>query len=137
MRRVVIGLLLTAHLAFAGASQSDTERASSNAAGDRLPLRVMYVGTLDSPRGKAFVSFLGRHFATVRTAPLDRQKPVRPRDVDVVLLDRPADPAEDYDAQKPRPSPLGHREAWELPLVLLGGAVPTHTARWALKGHWG
>ena len=66
IRRAILALSLFCSFGSAAPAQAQPVKT----VGDPLPLRVLYVGELDSPRGKAFDGFLRRHFASVRTAPV-------------------------------------------------------------------
>jgi len=57
-------------------------------AGDKIPLRILYVGLPDTERQKDFVSFLSRNFIEVKTADLDTFTEEQTRDSDVIILDK-------------------------------------------------
>jgi hypothetical protein len=96
----------------------------------RLDLRVLYVGNADTPRGKDYADFLRRHCKSVDVANREGFDPARARPADVVLLDwSQSDPR-----TKPTKSPLGKREAWDKPTVLLGSAGHLLAAAWEVRG---
>ena len=117
--------------------------AAALAAQDRHPQRLLFVGEPDTPRGKAFVEFLGAKFASVRAAKrFDDLGDLK--QVDVVVLDWPqqgagsisewmADPAK----KAARRAPLGERDAWTTPTVLLGSAGLNLACVWDVRGSYG
>jgi hypothetical protein len=99
----------------------------------KLPLSMLYVGNADTPRGKAYTDFLGKHFRRVLAAERKGFDPRRAADFDVVLLDwsqsdRNASPDERT------VSPLGPKEAWHKPTVLLGSAGLLLASIWEIHG---
>jgi len=92
-----------------------------------LPQRVLYVGH----RASDFEPFLKTHFAKAASVSLDGFKPSQAKDFDVVLLDWPQGifPHGASDG-----SPLGKREDWDKPTVLLGSAGLNLAIVWKLKG---
>ena len=94
-----------------------------------LPQRVLYVGH----RGAEFKPLLKRHFAKTQTVPREAFKPAQAKDYDVVLLDWPQ--SEEARADRLGKScPLGRREEWSKPTVLLGSAGLNLAVVWKLKG---
>jgi hypothetical protein len=95
----------------------------------KADLRVLYLGSPDTPRGKAYARFLGEHFRRAESAARVGFDPKRARDFDVVLLDWP------QEERPARPSsPLGPREAWGRPTVLLGSAGLMLAEAWEVHG---
>jgi hypothetical protein len=95
-----------------------------------FPRRVLFVGNQDTRRTAAFVELLEKHFAEVRVADRKSFKPAAAADVDVVLLDwsqQDTAPARDV-------SPLGDREEWSKPTVLLGSAGHLLAGPWQVIG---
>lgn len=93
-----------------------------------LPQRVLYIGH----RPDEFRPFLTNYFAVVETVPLKDFKPSRAKDFDVVLLDWPQSGTTRgawLDG-----SPLGNRDDWHKPTVLLGSAGLNLAVAWKLKG---
>jgi len=92
-------------------------------------LKILYVG---NERSEAFVTFLKPHVAAVSAQSKSEFSPVDAAAFDVVLLDwpqtgRPGD-------FPPKTSPLGKREEWGKPTVLLGSAGLNLAVVWKLKG---
>ena len=98
-------------------------------AGDpaKSDLRVLYVGTPSSPRGVAYAKFLAAHFRHAEAADRDGFDPGRAKGFDVVLLDWPQSERE----AKP---PLGPKDAWGKPTVLLGSAGLILAKAWEVHG---
>lgn len=97
-----------------------------------LPLRILYVGNLEKPRVKDFEPFLKRHFARVQIANRKSFDSGLVKDADVVLLDWQQNEGEEK--FPPSKSPIGERDAWTKPLVLLGSAGLHMAAVWDVKG---
>ena len=96
-----------------------------------LSLRVLYVGH----RSMEFEPFLKGHFARVESTPRESFQPQSAKDFDVVLLDWPqSDLARQ---QRIGTSPLGRREDWSKPTVLLGSAGLNLAVTWKVKGGCG
>jgi hypothetical protein len=90
---------------------------------------VLYIGTPSNSRGKAYTQFLTQHFRLVKGAERKGFSPQQALAFDVVLLDwsqdeRPAKPT----------SPLGPRETWGKPTVLLGSAGLLLAETWDIHG---
>ena len=121
MSKYLVGLLLACSWAAEG--QADEPVA-------RLDLRVLYVGNAGTPRGQAFADFLRRHCKAVDVAAREGFDPARAKTADVVLLDwSQSDPR-----TKPIQSPLGKREDWDKPTVLLGSAGHLLAGAWEVRG---
>lgn len=104
------------------------------AAGDEPPaLEILYLGNAGSPRAEAFKSFLGERFAKVTVVARDAFDPATASDVDVVLLDWAQ---EDVDLSRMGKieSPLGPRDEWSKPTVLLGSAGLLIASPWRTTG---
>ena len=56
--------------------------------GDKIPLKILYVGLPDTERQKDFVSFLSRNFIEVKTTGLDTFTEEQTKDSDVIILDK-------------------------------------------------
>jgi len=93
-----------------------------------LPQRVLYVGH----RPSEFRPFLQTNFATVATVEREMFKPEQTSNYDVVLLDWPQSGT--TDGAWLAGSPLGKREAWGKPTVLLGSAGLNLAVAWKLHG---
>lgn len=93
-----------------------------------LPQHVLYIGH----RAPEFEPFLKSHFAEVRSVSRYEFKPSQANNFDVVLLDWPQSGTTRgawLDG-----SPLGKREDWSKPTVLLGSAGLNLAVAWNLKG---
>lgn len=93
-----------------------------------LPQRVLYVGQ----RAADFGPFLKSHFAKAEVIPRDQFKPSQAEDFDVVLLDWPQ--GNYLHGAWLDDAPLGKREDWHKPTVLLGSAGLNLAVAWKLKG---
>jgi len=97
-------------------------------AAESVPLRVFYIGQ----RGGEFYPFLKGHFATVTAVAFQSITPAQVAAYDVVLLDWPQSGSTRgawLDG-----SPLGKREDWHKPTVLLGSAGLNLAVAWKLHG---
>ncbi len=83
----VMGILLSVPLSLFGFQRADTSASIAPAAGAKSALRILYVGNPESERTKDYVSFLGEHFAQVKTGDLASFKPEQTTGSDVVILD--------------------------------------------------
>jgi hypothetical protein len=96
----------------------------------RLPQRLLFVGNAQTQRTREFVAFFRKHFARVDVAEREGFDPGRARQADVVVLDwSQRDPR-----SKPPKSPLGKRELWDRPTVLLGSAGHLLAGAWEVRG---
>jgi hypothetical protein len=93
-----------------------------------LPLRVLYIGH----RAGQFVPLLKAHFTKVDSVVRDQFKPAQAEDFDVVLLDWPQSGG--MRGAWLDGSPLGKREDWKKPTVLLGSAGLNLAVAWKLHG---
>jgi hypothetical protein len=91
-------------------------------------LKVLYIGD----RNSEFVPFLKEHFTTVQSVSRQDFHPAQAKDFDVVLLDWPQSHA--MRGAWLDGSPLGRREEWSKPTVLLGSAGLNLAVAWKLKG---
>ncbi|HZR20909.1 MAG TPA: hypothetical protein VFE51_26740 [Verrucomicrobiae bacterium] len=104
----------------------------SAAAKDLKELSVLYIG---SERSAQFIPFLKVHVARVEAKSRQDFQTDQAASFDVVLLDWPqTGRPEDF---PPKASPLGKREAWTKPTVLLGSAGLNLAVVWKLKGGTG
>ena len=95
-----------------------------------FPQRVLYAGNRDTPRQRAFVELLEKRFSQVDVANRETFDPAQARDADVVLLDWSQQDKRSADYK----SPLGEREAWSKPTVLLGSAGLLLAGVWQIAG---
>lgn len=96
-------------------------------------LNVLYIGDTDSSRAKHFSAFLRENVAKVEVASRRTFKPADAEDFDIVLLDWPqSDSARDERSSSK--SPLGKREDWSKPTVLLGSAGLNLAVAWKVRG---
>ena len=93
-----------------------------------LPLRVLYIGH----RPEEFAPLLKEHFARVETVALNQFQPKQADVFDVVLLDWPQ--SSNMRGAWLDGSPLGKREDWQKPTVLLGSAGLNLAVVWKLHG---
>ncbi len=98
-------------------------------------LKVLYVGDTNAARARDFKAFLGTNVARVELAARVGFEPAMAKQFDVVLLDWPQ--SESRGEFPPKHSPLGPREAWTKPLVLLGSAGLHMAIVWEVKGGFG
>jgi hypothetical protein len=119
MRRV--GLVLIVLLSLPGWAASDGPM--------KIDLRVLYVGTPATPRGKAYAQFLQRHFRHAEATARQGFDPRQAAAFDVVLLDW----SQNERPEKPT-SPLGPLPAWDKPTVLLGSAGLLLAQAWEIHG---
>jgi hypothetical protein len=103
-------------------------------AADKQPLRVLYVGDVPSPRAADYREFLQARFARVETVSRRGFQPAQAQDFDVVLLDWPQG---SEGSDRPKTTPLGRREDWAKPTVLLGSAGLLTSMAWDIKGGHG
>lgn len=103
---------------------------------DRVPKQILYIGDAATPRAKAFREFLGEKFTKVVVADRDTFDPKQASEFDVVLLDWPQiqEGKTFEEIFPPKTSPLGKREEWKKPTVLLGSAGLMLSTVWGLKG---
>ena len=104
-------------------------------------LRVVFVGNADKARALDFRKFLQEQFTRVDLVDRKSCEPKQLEKADVVLLDwgQRDDGVMTWmmDRDKPRRCPLGRREDWRKPTVLLGSAGLNLATAWELKGGFG
>jgi len=93
-----------------------------------IPLRVLYIGH----RSADFAPFLKGHFAKVESTSRENFQPQSAKDYHVVLLDWPQ--GEIARQQRVGTSPLGKREDWAKPTLLLGSAGLNLAVAWKING---
>lgn len=98
-------------------------------------LKVLYIGEAGSPRSAAFNDFLKLKVGQVEIAARWLFKPDQAADFDVVLLDWPQ--SDRGDSANSKRSPLGDRQHWTKPTVLLGSAGLNLAIVWEVKGGFG
>jgi hypothetical protein len=98
------------------------------AAGDLADLKLLYIG---DRRADEYVAFLKPNVAMINVETREAFKPADAAPYDVVLLDWPQEGMNDF---PPKTSPLGARESWGKPTVLLGSAGLKLAVVWKLKG---
>ena len=108
----------------------------------RQPLRVLFLGDPDTDRTKDFRSFLTGHFAQVRVADRWHWERSWLKDADVVVLDwGQFDGISKWMLGKDRTveprCPLGRREDWTTPMVMLGSAGLNIAWAWDTVGSFG
>jgi hypothetical protein len=104
--------------------------APATAADGLLQKRIIYIGNAKTPRAQAFDEFLRSRFSEVTI--VDRQTfvPSSAAKADVVVLDWSQDDTDSANAK----SPLGPREEWSTPTVLLGSAGHLLASPWKIIG---
>jgi len=100
------------------------------------PQRLAFLGEPDSARTKAYTDFLQQRFASVTTFDRDDADLAKVREADVVVLDW-CQSAAAHKQRAARWSPLGKREAWDKPTVLLGSAGLNLAGAWQVRGSFG
>ena len=98
-------------------------------------LKVLYVGNATSARAADFKAFLSTNVARVEVAARAGFDPAQAGQYDVVLLDWSQ--SDSKGQFPPRRSPLGERDAWNKPTLLLGSAGLHMAIVWDVKGGFG
>lgn len=104
-------------------------------------LHIAFVGNAGSERTADFTRFLEQQFGAVQVVDRKACDPKALQGADVVLLDWSQQ--EDgviawmQDKTLAKHCPLGERDAWHKPTVLLGDAGLNVAAVWDLVGGWG
>lgn len=120
--------------AFAGAVLAFAFVTHANAAVGLAQLKVLYVGEPStSSRARQYVAFLEKNFQRTESATRRGFDPKAANDFDVVLLDWPQSGTSTEQEWK-QPSPLGAREVWRKPTVLLGSAGLNLAVVWKVRG---
>lgn len=101
-----------------------------------IDLKVLYLGNVGTPRANSYEVFLKEHFTVSKAVDRKTFDPAAAGEFDVVLLDwSQADEPDRRDT--PLKSPLGPRESWNKPVVMLGSAGLLITAPWQTNGSYG
>jgi hypothetical protein len=119
-----------------------THAGAADDAGQKGPLKVLYVGNTNTERGRSYARFLGEKFTLAGAADRKTFNPGSLPEVDVVVLDWSQSDIDRgvYSARKPSgwesdlKSPLGERSRWSKPTVLLGSAGHLLAAPWQVIG---
>lgn len=107
-------------------------------ADEKQKLAVLYVGNTDTPRSRAFAAFLMENFERAEVAAREGFDPAKARSFDVVLLDWSQRDLKDLASDMAKlKSPLGPREEWNTPTVLLGSAGLLIASPWQTNGAYG
>jgi hypothetical protein len=96
-------------------------------------LKILYIGDPNTPRATDFTGFLKQKVGRIELAARDGFKSTQAHEFDVVLLDWPQSDSARDDRKSGR-SPLGDREAWNKPTVLLGSAGLNLAVVWKVRG---
>jgi hypothetical protein len=96
----------------------------------RLPLRVVYLGNENTPRATEFVDFLRTRFEQVAERNRDDLDLDSIGAFDVLLLDW----SQSDSGSAKAVSPLGSRDRWSMPTVLLGSAGHLLATPWQIIG---
>ncbi|MEW6156803.1 MAG: hypothetical protein AB1813_05185 [Verrucomicrobiota bacterium] len=123
MRALVALLLVISALRFLPALH-----AANTVAPPPLRLRVLYIGH----RASEYEPELRKHFSSVTSISRQQLDPRGPLDFDVALLDWPQ--SDSARAERTGLSPLGARDSWHKPTVLLGSAGLNLAVAWKVKG---
>ena len=122
-----------------------TRAAGADSSTGKFDLRILYVGANEQATGRAqgkaarskeMVEFLKSRFTEVRAADRDRYERGSEAAADVVLLDWSQSEI-DLNQLSKLASPLGPRDEWKTPIVLLGSAGLLLGVPWQLKGGFG
>src|SRR5688572_5443412 len=89
-------------------------------AADLKKLSVLYIADQTGARTESFKKFLDTHVAKYEITKRQGFDPAKAKPFDVVLLDWHQ--GENTEAERKQPCPLGDRNAWNKPTVLLGSA---------------
>jgi len=107
--------------------------AAQDPAPARIPLRVLYAGSVDSARTDDFVRFLQSEFVGVGTTAFTSFDPGEAEGYDVVIFDCEIKPTErTIGVEKPPELP----RSFDKPSVLIGGAGALIAERLELKSDW-
>jgi hypothetical protein len=110
------------------------------AAGPVVPLSVTYVGKPDGERGRDYLAFLQSRFAHARATDRDGLDRAAIAAAVVVVLDWSQSDANGGGPlafpypERALKSPLGRRDDWDRPTVLLGSAGHLLAACWEVHG---
>jgi hypothetical protein len=131
-------------VATASAAQAASAATPRDAA-RTIELRVLYLGPVEEKSGRDprqvarardYDRFLRTVFSSVRCEERDHFDPKSAGDVDVALLDWSQSQVDLAQLAK-LPSPLGARDEWKTPTVLLGSAGLLIGMPWQVKGSFG
>lgn len=113
-------------------------------AAEKYSLRVLYIGDPGTPRAQEYARFLNERFVRAEVVARKGFNPSKAAAWDVVLLDWPqsemfvqvAAPGKNvqYMERTIPASPLGARESWSRPTVLLGSAGLLLADAWKIGG---
>ena len=90
-------------------------------------LSILYVGNVSTPRGKSYTVFLSKSFRRVAAVERKEFDPRKAVEFDVVLLDW-------SQRERQEKQPLGPKDAWNKPTVLLGSAGLLLAEPWQIHG---
>jgi hypothetical protein len=96
-------------------------------------LKVLYLGDPDTARARHFQGFLNHNVGRIDVTSRDGFKKSDADEFDVVLLDWPQSDSAQNDRTTGR-SPLGDRDEWQKPTVLLGSAGLNLAVVWKVRG---
>jgi hypothetical protein len=95
-------------------------------------LKILYIGDASSQRAREYRGFLELNVGEVQVANRADFRPEQAEPFDVVLLDWPQSAA--AREERTQIPPLGEREGWSKPTVLLGSAGLNLAVGWKIKG---
>ncbi len=106
-------------------------------------LRDLRVAVISADRLESFVPFLRSHVASVEGFKLTEFDPKQRDRFDVIVLDWQqvptfgGGPGNGFNYLTDEPCPLGERDAWDRPTVLIGSAGMRLSCKWAVRGSRG
>ena len=101
-------------------------------AGDLKSLSVLYIGDIGTPRAEHFSSFIRTNVSKLESTSRKGFDPAKAQNFDVVVLDWPQG---GNDGFRENPTgPIGPREKWQKPMVLVGSAGLNLAVVWKVRG---
>jgi hypothetical protein len=123
---------------FAAGAALLASAAGAAAGPEPIDLSILYLGNARSERSDAFATFLESRFTRVRCTDRASFDPATAGAADVVLLDWSQSDLQATGGNFAElRSPLGPRETWSKPTVLLGSAGLLLSAPWQTAGSFG
>ena len=101
-------------------------------ASDLKSLSVLYIGDAGTPRADNFSSFIRTNVNKFESAARKGFDPAKAATFDVVVLDWPQGGGEGF-RENPN-APIGPREKWQKPTVLVGSAGLNLAVVWKVRG---
>ena len=101
-------------------------------ASDLKSLSVLYIGDTGTPRAANFSNFIRTNVNKFESTARKGFNPAKAENFDVVVLDWPQG-GDDGFRQNPT-GPIGPREKWQKPMVLVGSAGLNLAVVWKVRG---